>query len=826
MSFKDSTDHNWTEYGVLALLLVGLMISLASLGPNTVSVEVDAPGERELWRAHYDKGEGLFVFNSGIILSRVQPDPVSYTVHFHPLPAREIEIFAIGPYSPPGRVHISSVAIQARIPFFYPIRIPLYKWTGEQLIEDFFPFHDIGAFELSNGLLALTVTDADPYFIFNGDWDAVLRAINRKLIPLRLAAAALGLILLAGLALFIKSHPQRHRFYEQLKAHYSPLARVMVAMNRYREATYGRLIFSVGIACAAFGLYFLLVGSPIWATNDDVGMSWRAEGLTYASEPSEDLLFIHYLYGRLLRTLYLWNADLPWYALAFLLIIGLSTATLNYALLRINSSRLFYGLALCASIGTVFPALWHLQFTFVAGLAALAGGVLLLSFLLRPPSAPLPLLIGGTLSIVLLSLGYMIRARSLFLVGLIGSPPALALLTVSLRSRARPAFSRPQLALFLLLGVAIMVALPGLGRLQSRNYQSPDWQEWRSLNHAKSEFLDLRRIPYNDATRPHFDEVGWTEIDYRMIMSWQYICPVRFPAERFLALIDALKEHQPEDVYTPPTLASIRAAAHIAWTSMHLHAALMSIVFTCVLIALVALARRGTRALPFLGVLFLAALGVFFYLYVILDRAPLRVMLVVWVSIMWLCLLAWAHLGPPSRERAGNALNDAPLRALCGVLLFFAISHDVAIAKERVVPQVEDFYWIQSKIERWNTRLPPNAIIYSPGGTMFSQLHLPLRSTAYLRQLMGRVISTGTPNQSPDQRAFIRFVLGDEDDLYQALSQHGHVYFMGRFRREILSDYYLLHYGIELTYSDELDSLYLARMVFRPVDSPAMESEP
>jgi hypothetical protein len=91
---------------------------------------------------------------------------------------------------------------------------------------------------------------------------------------------------------------------------------------------------------------------------------------------------------------------------------------------------------------------------------------------------------------------------------------------------------------------------------------------------------------------------------------------------------------------------------------------------------------------------------------------------------------------------------------------------------------------------------------------------------------MGRVISTGTPNQSPGQRDFIRQMLGEEEDFYLALARHEHVYYMGPSRREILSSYYLERYGMEITYVDDLDSPYLARMMFTPAAPTVMEFEP
>ena len=99
------------------------------------------------------------------------------------------------------------------------------------------------------------------------------------------------------------------------------------------------LVLGLIIAMGSMSAYFLFVGHPVWGTNDDVLMSMIAAGVSLASiQPSADLLFIPPFYGWVISHLYMWEPEVPWYGISFILIVGLSLVTLNYSVERVFSS--------------------------------------------------------------------------------------------------------------------------------------------------------------------------------------------------------------------------------------------------------------------------------------------------------------------------------------------------------------------------------------------------------------------------------------------------------------------------------------------------------
>lgn len=170
------------------------------------------------------------------------------------------------------------------------------------------------------------------------------------------------------------------------------------------------IVLGPAIVTGSLSTYFLFVSHPIWGTNDDVFMSMIAAGVPMVSiQPYVNLLFIHPFYGWFISHLYMWEPEIPWYGISFILIVGLSLVTLNYSILRIRRQLNFSLVVICATIGTLLPSLWHLQYTIIAGLATIAGAILLLSFFMREPEVKKSFNIGILTSLCLLLLGAMIR---------------------------------------------------------------------------------------------------------------------------------------------------------------------------------------------------------------------------------------------------------------------------------------------------------------------------------------------------------------------------------------------------------------------------------
>lgn len=281
----------------------------------------------------------------------------------------------------------------------------------------------------------------------------------------------------------------------------------------------------IGVPLGAL-LAVVLLGSPLFESNDDTGLSMLGAGFGLAVEPEPHLIFSHFGYGVLLNVVSRFagpNAH-GWTTLAAL---GLSMGLFARALCaRLpaslqGSQRGSLQLSLCipacaliAGIGCVFVrATLDPQFTITAsllfaaaigcwlallrngarspGLATVIYGALVLSFLIRPSAAMLGLIVVGPGLVWLAWLGPKESRQPTcrMLAGL----AALGLL-IFLTDKAAYAFSA-------------------------------NWRDAIEYNQIRSLFNDYYRIPWIPGA-PEYAKVGWSANDHAMFMMWYSLHPI------------------------------------------------------------------------------------------------------------------------------------------------------------------------------------------------------------------------------------------------------------------------------------------------------------
>jgi len=573
------------------------------------------------------------------------------------------------------------------------------------------------------------------------------------------------------------------------------------------------LVLGLIIAVGSMSAYFLFVGHPVWGDCDDVFMSMIAAGISMVSiqQPSADLVFIHPFYGWFISHLYMWEPEVPWYGIFFILIVGLSLVTLNYSILRLRRQLNFSIVVICATIGTVLPSLWHLQFTIVAGLATMAGLILLLSFFMCEPAIKKSFIVGILTSLCLLLIGAMIRFQSVLLVCVLFTPFAIIVFFKFARSTQSNNFKKKYILKFLIVGIIVGVSMIGLQAYKQRYYgNSPEWTKWFSLNKAKSEFLDYGRIKYNEQTRNIFDSMNWSKTDYDMIMSWQYVDPVKFAPEKFIYVVNSLQKGTLGWEYSFGQIVKMikrtKAILDRAYSLM-----------LCILVGALMIRWRKWNFLYVSSIVF-ATIAVLFYLYFGLDRAPLRVLMPLWISVLWMMLLVAAKSNNSSTTQVGRWKGCKTVaRVILIFMLSVAVYKDFGYARDIVKNRVIGQRSLEHRIKTWNTNLPQNSIIYNIGISFPFPSHLPLKSFAYLRSIKG-FISTSWINQTPFQRQIIN-ALGLSDDFYASLAQKEHVYMVKRkvdSEKELspLRNHYNERYGLKLSLVEEPNLPHLYRMVF------------
>lgn len=580
------------------------------------------------------------------------------------------------------------------------------------------------------------------------------------------------------------------------------------------------LLLGIGITVICLLAYFFLVGHPVWDTNDDVAMSLRAAGLLLSNQPSPHLLFSHPHLGWLISRLYAWKVEIPWYGIYMISVISLSLAALNFALLRLKRDLLFLVIVCCVNFITLFPILVYLQFTVVAGLAGAAGAMLFLSIVVREPGSISAVLFGSLISLLFLAIGFMIRSQSVLLVISLFSIFGVLVFLKTLRSKPSRGEKRKFCAMFVAIGLVLMLVTGGLQILENKYYQNlSDWQNWFVLNQEKRSIVDFGLVDFNDYTREAYFNVGWDRTDHHMIRSFQYVDPVQFSPDKFVQFNSSIQEaNLPSIAYRNKRKGWSGYFKKMVF-GYKLVLGRTSFLLCIPLVVLLTISwTKWSRF--YIASVVLSVVLVLFYLYFVVSRAPFRVLALMCCCVLWLVMLiAAGEPGLVAKETCWKGLRNLA-RVLMVLLLIFFIQKDFLRAEKRAKEGVLRQKILERQVQRWNLNLPENSIIYSIGSMFPYEGHLPFKSFDYLLALKG-FVGTGCSNQSPLQREIL-ISLGLQGDFFRALAEKEYVYIVSKSKRPLdkdyrvkaLREYYLEKYGLELSFSTEPDLPFLYRIAF------------
>ncbi|NET34316.1 MAG: hypothetical protein F6K19_20205 [Cyanothece sp. SIO1E1] len=536
--------------------------------------------------------------------------------------------------------------------------------------------------------------------------------------------------------------------------------------------------------------------------------------------PSSDLCYIHILYSSMLQYLYLWRPEIPWYGTLFIIHIAVSLLVINYSVLRLQRDTGLSFLVFIASLGTVVPALWHLQHTIIAGLSSMGGGLLLISFYVRTPRSNLGYVTGVAVVLFLLLMGAMIRFSSFLMIATLFTPFGLILALKTIFSATVDNLAWKNLyRSFLTLCLSGLFVL-GLQYWNTKvQEERPDWSYWHDLEEAKAEFIDFNHIEYSQETEDMFASVGWDSIDYYMIKTWQYVDRERYSLKNFNDLIDSVS-YQP--LFGKPARIDSNYLRH---RIEHLIRSNLYVAFAASLIPVTILWtfliwRWTSSQLIYLGGTLIAIISIMLYLFFGLNRAPFRVLVLIWVGFLWLMILLATNFDQQSIWLSSIIYRNwiASIILICIVIgtTLNDLQGAKSIAERGRLAQEE----LKSTVLQWQKNLPVNSVIYNIGSSLPLEHHLPFSSFQYLQQLRG-IISTGWINQSPIQGRILNAYGLASGDFFLSLTQKEDLFIVNRekssrsnFEQEILRQFYMEKYCLGLSFIEQPSLPYLSRMVF------------
>ena len=256
--------------------------------------------------------------------------------------------------------------------------------------------------------------------------------------------------------------------------------------------------------------FFLL---PVYFMEpDDYLLNYIANG-SYGFEGSQNLVFIKLPIGCLLKLLYRLTTQVNWYAILLAAFIILSYTVIYDCIWACTKSHL--GI-LAVFLSNLVVLTWFFTFTVAGYLTVLAGGVLVCTAIIR--EKPMGCRIAGVL---LIYLGYCMRKDTVL-------STLFLLIPLGLRCLYRTygiSELKKQILLFLKSwGMPIVLALILLGGthvLDRAAYQGEQWDGFLEFTSARGYAVDYPSLTYAYHIG-EFQEVGIDEIDYYMLVGWNF----------------------------------------------------------------------------------------------------------------------------------------------------------------------------------------------------------------------------------------------------------------------------------------------------------------
>ena len=418
------------------------------------------------------------------------------------------------------------------------------------------------------------------------------------------------------------------------------------------------VVVAIAINAVLFSLTFLLV-TLMYETNDDVVMMMYASGLL-GGQPSEYLVFINILIGKLLALLY-WHAPgVNWYTVFFLASHFTAMVALAYAFL--SRGRRLVSLLFFILLFAFFEVrlLARLQFTTTACVLLMSGFLLFATSPRTPGRRPWALFV---LAAILVTAGGLVRMRAFYLVMLLAAPLLVARF-LETKSTRIPVFLTAACVLFF------------AGRLCDRRAYAhdPRWASYGEYNDVRSR---IHGQPLEGNLEAAYEQVGWSRNDAAMFFGW-FFADERVYSKEKLEAIAALRGPR-----------STHEAASLLWRIARKRDVRVFIGLTLLAVGgAVLLASRKTRLLV-LGTAVGALLVVVYLAYA--SRVPARVYMpmLFFLSSVSMIRLAqdrtWVRVPFPRAVRWASILLVA---ACCGVGLRHSRRNERVLAAREMHDQL------------------------------------------------------------------------------------------------------------------------------------------
>lgn len=243
-------------------------------------------------------------------------------------------------------------------------------------------------------------------------------------------------------------------------------------------------------------------------TNDDYSMMSIVAGFRTGT-PMPDTMFCNIIWGTFISTLYRLIGSIPWYAVAYFIIIYLSLVVIYDVCICICNGKIAYGtLMFCTMYICIFC--WYtviLQFTVVPAFSGLAAILLMIKESNDPKSG---LINSRFILFLILSLFSNLLRKEisyLFIIALITYGVVLYL------------FFKANVKKYVLSDWAILLITLGINNW--RTYTT-EWAEFWKYSKARSQWIDYPNLSYYENS-DLYQSLGWNEKFYKLASNWFFL---------------------------------------------------------------------------------------------------------------------------------------------------------------------------------------------------------------------------------------------------------------------------------------------------------------
>jgi hypothetical protein len=501
-------------------------------------------------------------------------------------------------------------------------------------------------------------------------------------------------------------------------------------------------------------------------------MNLYAAGKGLGQPPSEFLLFQHFVIGLALKVLYTYLPAFPWYGTLTYLYLLVSSLTVGYAILRVTARLSAVALWLMTFVLFYLKVIVSPQFTICAGYLAIAGTLLLFAAALKPYATTKGNLYALTIASALLILAGLIRIYSLALVLLLMSP----LYGYAAVSHFTGTFRR--------LAPAVCCVLLISAMLQWRQHvyykHSSGWEQFYRYNNVRADFIDRHKIVWNESTKPFFQQIGWSQNDLAMLVSWFYLDPRVYSLQNLLFISQNTSLSPHHEVTWRKLLFDLRGS-FLSYTG----------IATLALLVLLLIKGVGiTRWFSLLALLWYS--GLFFGIDIFERNPPYHVWIVMLFGLYTIQLTLWCQTSEEGLRRwsVNSRLTSKIPFALAAISYAICCVGQIKAASELSATQ----RYVQKSFRDDMARLQPqvNQLFVIWGGNFpYEEYQLPTQAAPVTTnmQILGLGVGSHEPFVQNRLKSF------EIDDLYQAFYTRNDVFLIcGERQKRLLIQYIWEHY--------------------------------